>query len=211
MENATATKREATTASEVLRHPIRVRVLGALNKHNLSPVQFHSMGLVNGLPGLKGKTQEAVLSHISYHFRVLAKAGCIEIVETIPRRGSVEHVYRAKARAQFDEKQWAELELAERESISKVTLQSFLAQVEGSMLSGTFDLKPERWLAWLSLKLDQQGWREMISSFEACWAEIEEIRQTSSKRLEDSEENPIPATIGLLGFESLPDPQPVDR
>jgi hypothetical protein len=211
MKNGTATKREATTASEVLRHPIRVRILGMLNKHDMSPVQFHNLGLVDNLPGLKGKTQEAVLSHISYHFRVLAKAGCIEVVETIPRRGSVEHIYRARARAQFDETQWAALELPEREAISKLMLQSFIAQAEGSLLSGTFDLKPDRWLAWLSLKVDERGWKEMISSLETCWAELEEIHQTSSKRLEDSDEEPIPATLGLFGFESPPEPELGER
>lgn len=32
---------------------------------------------------------------VAYHVRVLKKLGCIELVETRPRRGAVEHVYRA--------------------------------------------------------------------------------------------------------------------
>lgn len=32
---------------------------------------------------------------IAYHVRVLKKLGCIELVETRPRRGAIEHVYRA--------------------------------------------------------------------------------------------------------------------
>lgn len=32
---------------------------------------------------------------VAYHVRVLRKLGCIELVETRPRRGAVEHVYRA--------------------------------------------------------------------------------------------------------------------
>jgi hypothetical protein len=202
---------KATTASDVLRHPIRVRILGLLNKRDLSPVQFHNLGLVNNLPALRNKPQEAVLSHISYHFRVLAKAGCIEVVETIPRRGSVEHIYRARARAQFDENQWADLEIPEREAISKLMLQSFIAQAEGSMLSGTFDLRPDRWLVWASSNLDKQGWKAMISSLETCWGELEEIRQSSTKRLEESGEEPIPMTLGLFGFESPADPEFPER
>ena len=34
---------------------------------------------------------------VAYHVRVLKKLGCIELVETRPRRGAVEHVYRAAA------------------------------------------------------------------------------------------------------------------
>jgi DNA-binding transcriptional ArsR family regulator len=35
------------------------------------------------------------LRSVAYHVRVLKKLGCIELVETVPRRGAVEHVYRA--------------------------------------------------------------------------------------------------------------------
>jgi len=35
------------------------------------------------------------LRGVAYHVRVLKKLGCIELVSTEPRRGAVEHVYRA--------------------------------------------------------------------------------------------------------------------
>ncbi len=35
------------------------------------------------------------LRSVAYHVRVLKKLGCIELVETLPRRGAVEHIYRA--------------------------------------------------------------------------------------------------------------------
>lgn len=34
---------------------------------------------------------------LAYHVRVLRKLGCIELVETRPRRGAVEHIYRTAA------------------------------------------------------------------------------------------------------------------
>jgi DNA-binding transcriptional ArsR family regulator len=37
---------------------------------------------------------DADLRSVAYHVRVLRKLGCIELVETLPRRGAVEHVYR---------------------------------------------------------------------------------------------------------------------
>lgn len=37
---------------------------------------------------------------VAYHVRVLRKLGCIELVETQPRRGAVEHIYRAVERGQ---------------------------------------------------------------------------------------------------------------
>lgn len=38
---------------------------------------------------------QAHLSNVSYHVRVLAEYGAVELVETRPRRGSVEHFYGA--------------------------------------------------------------------------------------------------------------------
>ncbi len=35
------------------------------------------------------------VSNVGYHVRVLADHGAVELVETRPRRGSVEHFYRA--------------------------------------------------------------------------------------------------------------------
>jgi DNA-binding transcriptional ArsR family regulator len=34
---------------------------------------------------------------VAYHVRVLKKLGCIELVGTKPRRGAIEHIYRACA------------------------------------------------------------------------------------------------------------------
>lgn len=35
------------------------------------------------------------ISNVGYHVRVLAERGAVELVETQPRRGSVEHFYEA--------------------------------------------------------------------------------------------------------------------
>ena len=37
---------------------------------------------------------DADVRAVAYHVRVLKRLGCIELVETKPRRGAVEHIYR---------------------------------------------------------------------------------------------------------------------
>jgi len=37
---------------------------------------------------------------VAYHVRVLHKLGCIVLVETLPRRGAVEHIYRVVGQAE---------------------------------------------------------------------------------------------------------------
>lgn len=49
-------------------------------------------------------TNEA-LSNVSYHVRTLARHGAVELVATEPRRGSIEHFYRATTLV--DEVPWA--------------------------------------------------------------------------------------------------------
>jgi hypothetical protein len=45
-------------------------------------------------PKLIATELELDLRSVAYHVRVLKKLDCIELVETVPRRGAVEHVYR---------------------------------------------------------------------------------------------------------------------
>jgi hypothetical protein len=203
---ATLEEGAKTTASEAMRHPIRVRILEALNtRDTLSPVEFTRKGLARDVPGLKGKSIQAQMSHISYHFRALAKAGCIEVVATRPVRGSEEHFYRACARAHFGTEEWAELSDAERRGISKTMLQGFIAQGEGALLSETFDSRMDRWLAWIPFEVDERGWDELTTAIGACWAEIEQIRHEAGERLADaSGSDAIPVTFGIFGFESPP-------
>jgi hypothetical protein len=197
-----------TTASDALRHPIRVRILEALNTREvMSPVEFLRSGMMRGLPGLKGKvTRAQQMSHASYHFRQLAKAGQIEVDSTRPVRGSEEHFYRAKSRAYFTDAEWREMDKWERAPISKTMLTGFMAQAEGAMLSDTFDSRTDRWLAWIPFKVDQRAWDEMNAAASACYAEIEQIRHDAARRMQSSEgaEAAIPATFGIFTFESPP-------
>jgi DNA-binding transcriptional ArsR family regulator len=67
-----------------LRHPLRKRllVLDVKAKERQSPRE---------LADLTGEH----LSKVSYHVRVLAENKAVKLVSTKPRRGSVEHFYRA--------------------------------------------------------------------------------------------------------------------
>jgi hypothetical protein len=189
---------------DVLRHPIRVRILEVSNEIDISPIQFLHSDFADGLLDAAADAQRQ-LSFVSYHFRVLSEAGCIKVVDTRPVRGAVEHIYRGTARAYFTDEEWAHLGYDERTAISRTMLQGFIARAEGATLSGTFDSRIDRWLAWAPLKLDERGWNELTTAIGACYAEIEQIRHDALKRLAASEEEPnVSATFGIFGFESPP-------
>ena len=65
---------------KALAHPLRVRVLEALEDRTASPSELaDELG--------------ANLSLLSYHVRKLEELGMIELVRKAPRRGAIEHFY----------------------------------------------------------------------------------------------------------------------
>lgn len=106
--------KEKPPASAVMRHPLRVRILEVVNDRDMSPTQFMRQRLA---PDVEVSAKS--LSLLSYHFRALEKAGCIEVVDRVPRRGATEHVYRGKARAYFTDEEWEALSPRERCLISR--------------------------------------------------------------------------------------------
>lgn len=70
----------------VLNHPLRVRILVALSERRASPSELAS-------------EWEVSLGVVSYHVRRLEAAGLIRLTKKVPRRGAVEHYYRANKRS----------------------------------------------------------------------------------------------------------------
>lgn len=74
-----------TRVVRALAHPIRVAALALLEERVLSPTELsEQLGVT--------------LPLISYHVRQLKEFGLIKLVRTAPRRGTVQHYYRAKPR-----------------------------------------------------------------------------------------------------------------
>jgi len=71
--------------AKALSSPLRARALSLISAGVASPKRIaDSLG--------------ADVRTVAYHVRVLKRLGCIELVETVPRRGAVEHVYRLAER-----------------------------------------------------------------------------------------------------------------
>lgn len=186
------------TASSALRHPMRIRILEVLNERDMSPVEFMNQKLVP-----KFDNSQKTLSHISYHFRQLAEDGCLEVIKRVPRRGATEHVYRGCAsRIFFNDSEWEQLAMEQRRLISRGIYQGLAARTDGAMLADTFDSRPDRHLSWNTMDVDEQGWKELAATFNDCFKKVERIRREAEDRLESSDEDAIPVTIGLLSFES---------
>ncbi len=193
---------------EALRHPIRVRILEARCDGDLSPLQSLRRGLVPPGFDFEGDEKNA-LSHIAYHFKKLHEADCVVLVDTIPRRGASEHIYRSKMLALHTDEDFEALSLEERRNISRSTLQMLVARAEGAIYHGTFDKRADRHLSWVGLELDKQGWEELRDLQAETLERAQGIKAAAIARRQDCGEDgavTFTATFGALAFESPPIP-----
>jgi DNA-binding transcriptional ArsR family regulator len=200
---ATRAERDRSTAAAVLAHPVRVRVLEVLNERDMSPIEYCREGLAPA--GMD-------VSHVAYHFRELAEFGCLTVVEENKRRGSIEHVYRGIGRAYFSDADWSGVSPEDRPRITRTVIQGLLARIEGALMTETFESREDRHLTWIAMRLDEQGWKEMVTALGAAFGEVEQIRNDAERRLAESGEDPIASTCAILGFPSpsAPDGPPPD-
>jgi len=134
--------------AKALAHPLRVQLLAALNEGVASPNEL-------------AKKLDEPLTNVSYHVRMLHDLGCIELVETEPRRGALEHYYRAVVRPFFGDRDWKRLPKNARGSISDAVLQLVWEDAAEAIKGGLFDEREDRHLSRSVLSLDEQGWNDL--------------------------------------------------
>jgi len=134
--------------AKALAHPLRVQLLSLLNEGVASPNEL-------------AKKLDEPLTNVSYHVRMLHDLGCIELVETEPRRGALEHYYRAIMRPFFGDRDWKRLPKNARGSISDAVLQLVWDDAAEAIKSGLFDERENRHLSRTVLSVDDRGWDDL--------------------------------------------------
>lgn len=180
--------------ARVLSHPLRFKILVGMNTpaRRLSPSEFSQE---NG----------EELSNVSYHFRVLAKAGCIEVVETVPRRGAQEHIYEPIRRAMAWTREWEALGPFVRQHVAASALAPAIEKLGESIDEGSFDKRDDSHLSWDTLYVDDQGWVELHAMFREHLEDLLATTQRIESRLgEDSNLPRFLATYFMATFENAP-------
>jgi DNA-binding transcriptional ArsR family regulator len=172
-----------------LGHPVRVQSLAILNERVASP---------NEISKELGQT----VGHVSYHIKVLKECDCIELVDTAPRRGAMEHYYRATTRAFLDAEEWAALPSSIRPGMSAGMLKTVFDDASAALLSGTFDKREDRHLSWTPMLLDEQGWDELKAGLAEMQERVFEIQSASAGRLAAGDAPGIPVSAAMMAFEA---------
>lgn len=183
---------------KALGHEGRVRCLAVLNERVASPNEL-------------SKELEEGLSQVSYHVKVLREYGLIELDSTEPRRGAIEHYYRAVEHALIPDGTWKNLPKKSRKAIYADVLQALYEDITAAVDADTFDARDDFHLSWTPMILDEKGWKDSMALLNKTLNEMIEIQIESSERTaesgDDDKREVVVATVGMLGFESTRNPK----
>jgi DNA-binding transcriptional ArsR family regulator len=175
--------------AKALAHPLRVRLLAALDKGVASPNQL-------------AEQVQQPLQNVSYHVRVLLSLGCVELVRTAQRRGAIEHFYRAVVRPFFTDADWEQLPTSARQTVSDAVLQLVWGDAARALRTGTFDSRHDRQLMCIPLKLDETGWEQLGALVAQLGERALDIQAESAERSEQGGQERFWTRLVLMNFPS---------
>src|SRR3954465_363042 len=154
---------------KALTHPLRIQILAALDERTASPSELaDELG--------------APLGNVSYHVRQLAGLGLIKLVKRTPRRGAIEHHYKAVGRPQITDDAWAGTPATVKDAVVGAALGDVGSAVTAAAAAGGFS-RPDSHLTRTQLKLDERGWKELDKELNATLKRVQKIADEAGKRL----------------------------
>lgn len=178
--------------AKALAHPLRVAILGVLEDRTASPNEI-------------ARELNASLGLVSYHVRMLARFGLVKLVDTQPRRGAVEHYYRAEERPVITSDAWGRIPSIVRHATIRASLTQLADQVTRAAQSGGFE-RSNIHLSRSPMVVDQRGWDQLAVKFDRLLADCERIAAASEKRLASADHaGELHAVAALMLFEAAGD------
>lgn len=170
-----------------LAHPLRVEILKSLEDGPRSPKQVSSRS-------------GELLGTIGYHMGVLLRCGCVELAETIPRRGAVEHVYRLTPQGGIGSRVWQDVPPSLRSDLVGGALDAFVKRAIEAVESRTVASRDGSGITWLPLTVDEQGWKELRRVTQHVEARFLRVAEKSAERLKDAGDG-IAVIVAVAAFE----------
>jgi DNA-binding transcriptional ArsR family regulator len=188
--------------AKALAHPLRTRILAALENRTASPTELAS-------------ELDAPLGVVSYHVRRLHALKFLKLVKRVPRRGAVEHYYTTIAGPRITDEAWNGTPTVVKQATVSGALAQLGAQASAALAAGGFDDRTSH-LTRTPVTVDARGWAEISRELSSLESRIEKIEAESQKRLlKNDHEGERRATVGLMFFgstsEVAPEPAPTRR
>jgi DNA-binding transcriptional ArsR family regulator len=156
--------------ASIVSHPIRCRALTMLADREASPVEI-------------GRELGLDPSHVAYHVKVLFEEGLIELTEEIPRRGSIEHRFRAAFPPELSDEEYAAMTSEQRNRYSRDIYCFAAADASCAFSTGSFGERHDHHISRIPLQVDEAGWSELRELFESTLRKLYEIKLGAGDRL----------------------------
>ena len=143
------------------------------------------------------------LSQVSYHVKVLREDcdGIIEETRTEPRRGAVEHYYRATANTLLPAKSWRRLKKGLRAVVGAGQASDLFDDLAGALQAGKLQGTHDRIIR-TPLVLDEEGQRKVGAIAERVTKEVEDEQRAAAKRAANEEGTLVGYSFALFAFEA---------
>lgn len=157
---------------KAMSHPIRVRILGILERQAASPVEI-------------ARVVDVSLGTVAYHMRTLADLGLVELDRETRRRGAIEHHYRAAPRPRATASGWSGASPIGKQAAIGAGLQLVDELACRSAAAGGFD-HDDAALERRTLVLDAPGLTRARAALASYLEELEAIEREAGERLRDA-------------------------
>lgn len=173
---------------KALSHPTRQLILDVLSAGPSSPVR------------IARRMENVSLNLVSHHIKVLRDLGCIELIDTVQKRGATEHIYRAAQWALLNADQWEQIEPEQRYPITANILRLVSEDTSRSLAEGKFEELPDNHLSRSPIELDQEGWSEVVGILAQALDDVLEAHARSAERAHASGEELMAARVVIMQY-----------
>jgi len=154
---------------KALAHPLRIHILRVLQDRVASPSEL-------------AEEVSAPLGNVSYHVRFLARVGLLDLVDTRPRRGALEHYYRARSKVRITDKAWAQVPDIVKNAMAGASLDQIVRYIGAGASIGGFEHK-ESQVNRTPLTLDKKGFAELAAAVRELLKRADQIERDSAERI----------------------------
>jgi DNA-binding transcriptional ArsR family regulator len=175
---------------KALGHPLRMQLLTFVAERG------------EGSPVEMSRALDVPLATVSHHTRVLRDLGYIELSRTAPRRGAMEHYYRALEAPFLDDEHWEMLPIPARRRVAAQLFRQVFEEAAAAGQIGGFDSAGAH-IARRTLDLDARGWRDLSRAVLTLLRRAEAIQARSDARRDGArieDQDACPSELAILHF-----------
>lgn len=171
----------------VFSHPLRIRMIAALNEQNGSASDL-------------AKRLGVETHHTDYHMKQLKRHDCVEVVERVTVKGLPKTIYRPKIKVDFPEEVWKRLPASVKMLVVAAVFLTSSSDAQAALVTGSFQERPESHASWTNLRLDEQGWRMLSNRVDDLLSDAQQLQADAKDRLAANEIAGLNVSLNLSAF-----------